>query len=193
MKTVWISWIITFAGCSRLNLQHNFHFYRWAVSFYDGGKESSASSHVNVSFLMECLNNKKPGKSTCKVVIWDAITLEDAVQREESPPLSSCFKTSVKTIIGVLFVCYQPVNVANPFPSLSQHCSILNLSPKGSTEPNSLSAALILRKKKYPLTHLCCSKCFTTARWICQKNLSNCMPLSLQVTIKNNKEPSFIH
>lgn len=117
MKTVWISWIITFAGCSRLNLQHNFHFYRWAVSFYDGGKESSASSHVNVSFLMECLNNKKPGKSTCKVVIWDAITLEDAVQREESPPLSSCFKTSVKTIIGVLFVCYQPVSVANPFPS----------------------------------------------------------------------------
>lgn len=95
---------------------------------------------------MECPNNKN-NKSTCKVVIWNAVTLEGAVQREEIPPLLSCFKTSVKTIIGVLFVCYWPVTVADPFPSPSLCCSTLNLSPKGSAEPSFLSAALILRNK----------------------------------------------
>lgn len=84
---------------------------------------------------MKCPNKKKMANWP-EAVSGSAITLECAVQREEGPPQLSCFKNSVKTIVGVLFFfCYQTVSVADPFPPPSLHCSTLNLSPKGSTEP----------------------------------------------------------
>lgn len=96
----------------------------------------SDSSHVNVSFLMECPNNEK--KVNLPVKLSFGMLLPERVQcrRKKALHHGAVSKLLWKQLLG--FILLPICHCCKPFPPPSLCHWTLNLSPKGSAEPNLL-------------------------------------------------------